>query len=124
MKKAIGLFSAMLCLAGFALAAPQAQKHVAFDFDGDGRSDLTVFRPADGRWHISRSQEGGYQTTFGVATDTIVPADYDGDGKTDIAVYRNGTPGAFYVLNSTTGAMSAVGWGVENDIPVASYDTH
>ena len=98
------------------LAVPQQQKHVAFDFDGDGRSDLTVFRPADGRWHISRSSEGGFQTTFGVATDTIVPADYDGDGKTDIAVYR-ASEGTWHIIESSTGTITQLKYGLGTDIP-------
>ena len=123
MNKAIGLFSVVLCLAGSMFAAvPQEKRAVLNDFDGDGRSDLTVFRPADGRWHISRSSEGGFQTTFGVASDTMVPADYDGDGKTDIAVYRP-SEGTWHVVQSSTGTITQFKYGLGSDIPVpADYD--
>ena len=58
------------------------------DFDGDGTSDITVYR--DGIWYVIRSSDGE-QTSVGwggAPQDIRVPADYDGDGKTDIAVYR------------------------------------
>lgn len=84
-----------------------------FDFDGDGRSDLGVFRPSDTYWYIRQSQGGNLSVQFGVASDRIVPADYDGDGKTDIAVYRTGT---WYLQRSTAG-FTGVPFGLADDIP-------
>lgn len=87
------------------------------DFDGDGRSDLSVFR--SGTWHVQRSTAGYFATPFGLASDRLVPGDYDGDNKTDHAVYRNG---AWYILRSTAGLLS-VSWGAAGDIAVpADYD--
>jgi hypothetical protein len=60
------------------------------DFDGDGKSDISVFRPSDGFWYIMKSSGGYSFTKWGLATDTPVPGDYDGDGKTDLAVHRKG----------------------------------
>src|SRR5262245_29687306 len=64
---------------GLGFAAP-------VDFDGDGKSDLTIYR--DGVWFVLRSSnEGGIGITWGGALqDVPVPGDYDGDGKTDQAV--------------------------------------
>jgi hypothetical protein len=91
----------------------------AFDFDGDGKSDISVFRPNNGVWHLSRSTQGFSATQFGLSSDKITPADFDGDGKTDIAVFRNGT---WYLQRSQSG-FTAVQFGQAGDIPVpADYD--
>jgi len=89
------------------------------DFDGDGRSDIAVYR--DGGWFIRRSSDAGMTSvSWGIAQDIPVPADYDGDGKADIAVYRNGD---WFILRSSDGGVTSLGWGIPQDIPVpADYD--
>ncbi|HVE59696.1 MAG TPA: FG-GAP-like repeat-containing protein, partial [Pyrinomonadaceae bacterium] len=60
-----------------------------FDFDGDGKTDIGIFRPSVGEWWINRSSSG--QTVaaqFGSSTDQPTPADFTGDGKADIAFWR------------------------------------
>ncbi|PYS98597.1 MAG: hypothetical protein DMF63_15490 [Acidobacteria bacterium] len=86
-----------------------------FDFDGDGRSDVSVFRPGDSVWYIDRSSAGFTSTRFGVATDKITPADYDGDGKTEISIFRDGT---WWWINSSDSTVSAVQFGLAGDVPV------
>jgi peptidyl-Asp metalloendopeptidase len=97
----------------------QVEALVAVDFDGDGRSDIAVYRNGD--WFIHRSLDGGVTTVaWGIAQDMPVPADYDGDGKTDIAVYRNGD---WFIHRSSDGGVTTVAWGIAQDIPVpADYD--
>jgi hypothetical protein len=58
------------------------------DFDGDGKSDISVFRPSNGFWFISKNSGGYSSEQWGAAGDRIVAGDYDGDGKTDLAVNR------------------------------------
>jgi hypothetical protein len=112
--------------ADFALVVTGVNRPTAnrtpFDYDGDGKSDISVFRPSAGAWYLLRSQAGFTGVGFGVATDRIIPADYDGDGKTDIAVYRP-ADGAWYILNSSNGTLSASTFGVAEDLPAPSdYD--
>ncbi len=86
------------------------------NFDGDTRSEFSVFRPSTGTWYSLNSSNGAFVATqFGQNGDIIVPGDYDGDGKTDNAVYRPST-GAWYVLRSTAG-FTAIGFGTTGDIP-------
>ncbi len=86
-----------------------------FDFDGDGRSDISVYR--NGIWYLQQSTNGFAAAQFGLANDKLAPADFDGDGRTDIAVYRNGI---WYVLQSSNTLVFAVQFGLAGDIPVPS----
>jgi Tol biopolymer transport system component len=96
-------------------------RHVQFDFDGDGRADLSVFRPSDGSWHLLNSQSGSNVVRWGHANDKLAPADYDGDFKTDIAVWHEvGADGVFYILNSSNNTFRSEVFGLAGDDPMPS----
>jgi hypothetical protein len=91
------------------------------DFDGDGKSDVGVYR--DGIWFILRSSDGKVTTIGwgGLAQDIAVPGDYDGDGRIDIAIYRGGV---WFIIRSSDEGQTVVNWGgLAEDVPVpADYD--
>jgi hypothetical protein len=96
------------------------------DFDGDGKSDLVVWRPTEGNWYILGSQTGAVTVRqWGAPTDVPVRGDFDGDGKADIAVWRPGD-GNWYIIRSSDAAVVVTQWGTAgtlNDIPVpGDYD--
>jgi uncharacterized delta-60 repeat protein len=93
------------------------------DFDGDGKSDLSIFRPPVGQWWFQQSSNGAVPAyTFGTSTDKITPGDYDGDGKTDVAFFRPSTS-EWFVLRSSNLTFFAAPFGTSTDIPApADFD--
>ena len=87
------------------------------DFDGDNKTDLSIFRPASGQWWINRSSNSStFAAQFGASGDRIVPADYTGDAKTDIAVWRPSN-GNWIILRSEDFSFFAFPYGASGDIP-------
>jgi len=100
-------------------------RRAPLDFNGDGVSDIAVFRPDGARWYVDWSREGGtdLMRSYGRGSDVAVPADYDGDGRTDFAVYRPGYGGWFVDTdrNGTTDLRAILGGGGAIPVP-GDYD--
>jgi hypothetical protein len=93
-------------------------RSVISDFDGDGKSDFSVWRPADGYWYTLPSTSQILNARqFGANGDKIVPGDYDGDGRTDLAVFRP-SEGMWYIQRSSDFGFVAAQFGNSTDIPV------
>jgi hypothetical protein len=96
-----------------------------FDYDGDAKTDIAIYREAWGAWYIAPSGGGDVVGLGwgGGPTDIPVPADYDGDGRTDVAIYRVEN-GAWWIIPSSSGNAYGVGFGGgATDIPVpGDYD--
>lgn len=85
------------------VTVPSFHRVAPFDFDRDGRVDITVYRPSDGNFYVLRSSDGTVRIQIlGASGDQIVPGDYDGDGLTDFAVWRPSTH-QWRIISSASG---------------------
>ena len=115
----------------------QLAKQRPVDYDGDGRSDFSVWRcptvappaPAPITYFNLNSTTGFQAVNFGDGhTDRPAPGDYDGDGKDDFGIYRVGTaPGnpsfTFLLRSASCGAFQSTQWGISGDQTVSrDYD--
>jgi hypothetical protein len=78
------------------------------DYDGDGTSEIALFRPSSGLWAV-RSFTSFY---FGSSLDLPVSGDYDGDGTSEVALFRPET--GLWAARELT----RISFGAAGDIPV------
>ncbi|MEZ5308626.1 MAG: cytochrome c peroxidase [Pyrinomonadaceae bacterium] len=88
-----------------------------FDFDGDAKADVSIFRPGAGEWWYLRSTDGGNGALqFGASGFYPLAGDYTGDGKADAAYWREDT-GEWFVVRSEDSTYYAFPFGTAGDIP-------
>ena len=110
-------------------APPSGGRRTQFDYDGDGKADIAIWRQGPGEWWVINSTTNTFwSSVWGSSTspnnDVIVPGDYDGDRKTDIAVWRPGT-GEWRIIQSSNNEQRIQVHGSQSsgDMPVpADYD--
>ena len=87
------------------------------DFDGNGRTDLFLYRPT-GEWYrvFFTGSAARYESGVAAAGLTVSPGDFNGDARTDLFVY-NPASGLWYVaISEANGTLSYFG-GIVNWSP-------
>ena len=88
------------------------------DFDGDGRTDPSVFRPSTGTWFTLNTGSNTVDIVqWGQNGDIPVDGDFDGDSKADQAIFRP-ADGTWWLNRSSAGKLS-VAFGTAGDKPTA-----
>jgi hypothetical protein len=99
-----------------------------FDFDGDGRTDIRVYRPADNGVYILNSKSNGisFNSFVGGVSLNSTNDDFDGDGRGDLVTFvADGTIRVWRILQTATNTVRQVSWGstaATDQVVPADYD--
>ena len=96
------------------------------DLDGDGRTDVRVFRPSASAFYTLNSINNSISANFFAGSFTLNSAsdDYDGDGRSDLVTFIiQGTARLWRILQTGTNTVREVQWGLSTDQALpADYD--
>lgn len=100
-------------------AATNPASHILGDFNGEGRAQVSVFRPETGVWYYGNAAGADISAVqFGLPGDVPLLGDFDGDRKTDKAVFRP-SANSWFIKNSASGAVTVWSFGLSGDIPTS-----
>jgi hypothetical protein len=88
------------------------------DYDSDGMTDISVFRPSTGMWYsLNSSSQQMAASNWGTNGDIPIVASIAGSGANRFTVFRPST-GMWYSQSCCN--PFSLNWGTDNDIPVPS----
>lgn len=85
------------------------------DLNGDGRTDLLLYRPSDGLWYSGLTTPagaltwGGSTLQFGTADYTPLVGDMNGDGRDDLVIYSRTNGRWLSGLTAPGGVLTSLG---------------